>query len=154
MPEINFTAKGEIGVGFGDSSIINRRRLTFKGQTAAIDYARISEPSADFAFRGEIDFGHWPRVEIGLTPNLSLDAALPDPADCVSALDLTASSSVALPVAISVQRIGLRGELFGADWTIDLVQRPAPDVDAITRSFPLCRSGKPLSLARAPAWFP
>ena len=128
--------------------------VTFKGQTAAIDYARISEPSAELAFSGEIDFARWPRVEVGLTPNLSLDAVLPDAADCVGGLDLTASSSLALPIAVAVDRIALRGELFAADWTIDLVQRPAPDVDAITRSFPLCRTGKPLSLARAPAWFP
>jgi hypothetical protein len=127
--------------------------LTFKGQTAAVDYARISEPNAELAFRGEIDFGRWPRVEVGLTPNLSLDAAIPDAADCVGSFDLIASS-VALPVSVGVERIALRGELFTADWTIDLVQRPAPDVDAITRSFPLCRSGKPLSIARAPAWFP
>jgi hypothetical protein len=125
----------------------------FKGRSATIDYARISQSNADLAFRGQIDFGQWPRLEIALTPNLALDAAMPDPAECVGALEMS-PSSVSLPVGLGVQQIVLRGGLFASDWVIDLIQRPAPDAGSITRSFPLCPSGKPLSLARSPAWFP
>ena len=127
--------------------------VTFKGQTAAIDYVRVGDRNADLAFRGEIDVAQWPRIEIALRPNLSLDAALPESADGVGSLELS-SSSLALPAVVGVEQIVLRGDFFGSDWMFDLVQRAAPDAPSVTRTFPLRRSGQPLSLARTPAWFP
>lgn len=127
--------------------------LTFKGQSAAVDYARISDNGADLAVRGEINFANSAQIAVSLTPNRPVDAAARGSGDCIGALELAPTSTL-FPTVAGAQEIVLRGGLFGSNWTLDLIKKPSPDADSITESFPFCRDGKTLSLARAPAWFP
>ena len=145
------------GFNFIDARVLRGTAVSagvrFNGRRAAIDFARIAEGGADISARGEIDFEDTARIDIALTPDKPLDAALFGSGDCVGALEFVARAP-GNPLAAAVRRIDLRGGLFASRWTIDLSRQPEPDSESPVRSVPFCREGKTLSLAPAPVWFP
>lgn len=127
--------------------------VSFQGQKATIDFARIAHRSSDISAKGEIDFTDSAQIEVALIPSAPLDVAAFGGGDCVSDLELASPTTDGL-LAVAVNRIDLRGGLFGPAWTIHLTQQSRPDAEAATKTFTLCRDGITLSLAATPTSFP
>jgi hypothetical protein len=127
--------------------------VNFQGRNATINFARIAQGTADISAKGEIDFKDPAQIDVALTSATPLDVGALGSGDCVSGLELDTVAPLN-PVAVAVNQIDLRGGFFAPVWTINLTRRPTSDSDGVTQTFALCRDGKTLSLAVAPARFP
>jgi hypothetical protein len=124
---------------------------TFKQRNATVHFLRLIEHDVDLSVRGEVDFTHAAQIDVALMPNTPIHVVGPGPNDCVSGFELVNPGADFLP---AVERVDLRGALFAGDWKIDLTQKASTDAEPSMRSFAVCRDGKTLSFAPAPAWFP
>jgi hypothetical protein len=132
--------------------------MTFKGRTAVIDFAHVKEHEADISARGEFDFQDLSQLQLRVLPNVSLTEPIDlSPGDCVSAVRFYLSPAALL--SGSIPQINLRGNFFGAGWTVSLSHERSSDEDEAAptvapHTFRLCADGKTLSLGLAPALFP
>jgi hypothetical protein len=127
--------------------------LTFKGETAAIDFVQIQENRADVFARGEIDFHDLTAIGLRIAPSTPLlEPAALAPGDCVSRIEFSGGSS--LP-SRPIQALDFSGSLFEGKWTISL---PGASEADSPRAFPFCfddkSRGKTLTLQVAPSVFP
>ena len=116
-------------------------RVTFSGDSAAIDFFNAATKDVDLSFRGEIDLHNSSDLAIkiiGLSPVFDLT---PRPIDCVSKIEF---GSVAATLAPSIEELAFRGGLFQSGWTVSLkesVNAQATDVLDLkegTRKLSLC----------------
>jgi hypothetical protein len=129
--------------------------LTFKGQTAAIDFVQLQQNHADVFARGEIDFHDLAGIGLKIFPSTPLlESAAPGPGDCVSGLEFSGGILSNLS-SRPVHELDFSGSLFQRNWTISFPG--LPDVDS-PRIFPFCfgdkSRGKTLTLQVAPGFFP
>jgi hypothetical protein len=128
--------------------------LTFKGQTAAIDFVQLQQNHADVFARGEIDFHDLAGVGLKIVPSTSLlEPAALAPGDCVSGIEFLGGASSNLP-SRPVHELDFSGGLFERNWTISL---PEPSDVTSSRTFPFCLDdksrGKTLTFHVAPSFF-
>jgi hypothetical protein len=147
--------------------------LTFEGQTATIDFARVGQanvrPASALAAtrgtaRGEIEFSDLTDIRVEILPNEPLIAlTLLGPDDCVDGIELSLNG-VTGSRGQRIDEIRFRGSLFEPSWTISLSERNTDDPMAMllqtgsSRTFPLCHdlqpAGKTLMLGTAHLLFP
>jgi len=148
----------------GDANLIDGRFLrggsfstgvTFKGRTAAIDFAQLKQNRADVFARGQVDFHDPGAIELKIFPITPLlESASLASGECVSSIEFSGGSLGSLP-SRPVPYLGFSGSLTTQAWTVSL---PNPnDVDS-PRTFSLCLDeplrGKTLTLQVAPTFFP
>ena len=129
--------------------------LTFKGQTAAIDFVQLQQNHADVFARGEIDFHDPAGIWLKIFPSTSLlEPAALATGECVSGIEFSGATLSSLP-SRPVHELDFSGSLFDRNWTISL---PEPPDVASSRTFPFCfddkSRGKTLTLQAAPSVFP
>lgn len=147
--------------------------LTFEGQTAKIDFARVGQANVRHASalaatrgtaRGEIEFSDLTDIRVEILPNEPLIAlTLLGPDDCIDGIELSLNG-VTGSRGQRIDEIRFRGSLFEPNWTISLSERNADDPMAMllqtgsSRTFPLCHdlqpAGKTLMLGTARLLFP
>ena len=138
--------------------------LTFGGQSATVDFLRLAQRGIDRFAHGEIEFIDLTGIAVKLLPNESILEATPlEAGDCVSAIQLSATTVAEPPQRLPINEIDFRGSLFDRAWTISLSGRIPDDPyqalrAPVARTFPFCREGdapgKPLTLGLAPVAFP
>jgi hypothetical protein len=138
--------------------------LTFGGQSATLDFVRLAQRGIDRFAHGEIGFTDLTAIAVKILPNESILETSPLSAgDCVSSLELSATTVTGPPQHLPIDEIDFRGNLFDRAWTISLSGRIPDDPyrtlrAPVTRTFPFCReseaSRKPLTLGLAPVAFP
>jgi hypothetical protein len=127
--------------------------LTFRGRTAALDFAQIRQNGADVFALGEIDFRDLPDVSITIQPSTPLSESTSfEPADCVKSVEFFPAASTTLP-SMPVRALGFSGSLFTRNWTVSF---PNPNGADPPRTFPFCSDddsrGKTLTLQVAPGF--
>lgn len=137
--------------------------LTFGGQSATVDFVRLAQRGIDRFAHGEIAFTDPTGIAVKLLPNESILETTPIEGDCVSSIELSATTVTQSPPQPPIDEIDFRGSLFDRAWTISL-SRKIPDDSyqtlrvPVPRTFPFCREGepkgKPLTLGLAPVAFP
>jgi hypothetical protein len=119
-------------------------RIAFHGDTASLDFARLSTRDTDLFLHGEIDFRDPQDVSItlnGIGP--MMDATPARSGDCVNGLQLlpVSADETTLP---EVDRIELHGNAFHPDWFLTLTESRnghsfgAMDEAGATRIFRIC----------------
>lgn len=123
-------------------------RLTFKGDTAIVDFLNLASPEIDLSLRGSVDFADLTAMELRLTASAAVvDLAPRRTAECVSRIRVTAISADE-PIVANIDSIALRGSLFSKSWTVSLTDHRPDDVSGSVdaagaiRSFPFCRDEK------------
>ena len=116
-------------------------RITFNGDSAAIDFFNAATKDVDLSFRGEIDLHDSSDLAIkiiGLSPVFDLT---PRPIDCVSKIEF---GSVAVTLAPALEALEFRGDLFRPVWTVSLKEAVNPqaagtlNLNEATRKLSLC----------------
>jgi len=148
----------------GDANLIDGQFLggsslslgvIFKGEMAAIDFARIKQNGADILARGEIDLRALPDFSLKLVPGTPLiESISSEPADCVKTIEFLPAASSTLP-SRPVNELDFSGSLFARSWTVSL---PNPNGVDSPQTFSFCfdeqSRGKTLTLRIAPSFFP
>jgi hypothetical protein len=129
--------------------------LSFKGQTASIDFVQLTQNRADFVARGELDFHDLAGIALKILPGTPLlESTSLTFDDCVSGIEFAGASFDRLS-ARPISELGFSGSLFSRDWTISVSR--LNDVDS-SQTFPFCfddlSRGKTLTLQIAPGVFP
>jgi hypothetical protein len=166
----------------GGAHLINGRLLdgtalsmgvTFGGQTATIDFARLAQTSlrsvqalaaTRYAARGEIEFRDLTDIGVKILPNEPLIAlTLLKPGDCVDGIALSLNGAAGWR-GQRIDELRLRGSLFAPNWTISLNERHGDDPRAMllqegpSWTFPICHdpqaAGKTLTLGAGRLLFP
>ena len=138
--------------------------LTFGGQSATVDFVRLAQRGIDRFAHGEISFTDLTGIAVKLMPNESILETTPLAAgDCVSDIELSATTVTQPPQRLPINEIDFRGSLFDRAWTISLSEKIPDDPyqtlrAPVARTFPFCREGepqgKPLTLGLTPVAFP
>jgi hypothetical protein len=138
--------------------------ITFRGRTAAIDFAQLTKNNVRYGARGGIDFRELTDVATRIFPNGPMVVLTPlDPGDCVNGIELS-SSSVVGSRRERIDELDVRGSLFASDWTTSLSEKHTEDPletllrGGSSRTFPIChdlqRPGKALTLGVTRPLFP
>jgi len=155
----------------GDLQLVNGRflggltlstRMTFRGQTAAIDFARLTRNHIQYGARGELDFRELSDVTARIFPTTPLVVLTPlGPGDCIDGIELS-PGGIAGSRRESIGELHARGSLFSPDWTITLIEKHSDDPletllrGGSSRTFSICHDQEPsgttltLGLARPP----
>jgi hypothetical protein len=157
----------------GDLHLINGRfagglslstGITFRGKTAAIDFAQFAKNNVRYGARGGIDFHELTNIAAKIFPSGPMVVLTPlEPGDCVDGFEFSPSSAAGLRRE-RIDEIDLRGNFFASDWTISLGEKQADDPletllrGGSSRTFPVCHgpqpSGKTLILGQGRPFFP
>jgi hypothetical protein len=157
----------------GDLHLINGRfvgglslstGITFRGKTAAIDFAQFAKNNVRYGARGGIDFHELSNVAARIFPSGPMVVLTPlGPGDCVNGFEFSPGSAAGLRRE-RIDEIDIRGNFFASDWTISLGEKQADDpLEALlrggsSRTFPICKdvqpNGKTLTLGIARLPFP
>lgn len=147
--------------------------LTFEGQTATIDFARVAQPNVRdvhawaatrYTARGEIEFRDSTDIRVKLQPSEPVfQSTLLEPDDCVDGIELSLNGATKVR-GQRIDELRLRGSLFAPNWTVSLNEKHPDDPlatllqDGTSRTFPLCHDlqpgGKTLTLRAAGLLFP
>ncbi|MEY2488551.1 MAG: hypothetical protein QOC70_493 [Verrucomicrobiota bacterium] len=138
--------------------------ITFRGKTAAIDFAQFTKGNVRYGARGGIDFRELTGVAARILPNGLMVVLTPlEPGDCVNGIELSPGNVIGSRRE-RIDELDVHGSLFAADWTISLNEKHADDPletllrGGASRTFPICPGneprGKTLTLGRAQPSFP
>lgn len=138
--------------------------ITFRGKTAALDFAQFTKNNVRYGARGRIDFRELTNIAAEIFPNGPMGVFTPlEPGDCVDSVELYPGGPAGLRRE-RIDEIDIRGSLFAPDWTISLAEKQADDPletllrGGSSRTFPICPgvqpSGKTLTLGIARLPFP
>jgi hypothetical protein len=155
----------------GDIHLINGRfvgglslsvGVTFGGQTAAIDFAQLTQNSVRYGARGGVDFRELTDIAARIFPSGPIAVLTPlEPGDCVNGIELSPSGVAGLGRQ-RIDELDFRGGLFAPDWTISLSEKHSDDPletllrGGSSRTFPICHDLQPpgetltLGVARLP----
>ena len=138
--------------------------ITFRGKTAAIDFAQFTKSNFRCGARGGIDFHELTNIAAKIFPSGPMAVLTPlQPGDCVDGIELSPGGPAGLRRE-RIDEIDIHGNLFAPDWTISLGEKQEDDpLTALlrggsSRTFPICQdvqpSGKTLTLGIARLPFP
>ena len=118
-------------------------RLTFKGQTASIDFANLGNQDVALWLHGEANFSDTEAIDIRLMGTQPIIELAPHPkSDCISGVKIMPAPTIQ-PMLGGIDQIVLHGGVGTPDWTLTLVdsgneQAPEPKSVAAGRTFHFC----------------
>lgn len=138
--------------------------ITFRGKTAAIDFAQFTKNNVRYGARGGIDFHDLNNIAAEIFPSGPMAVLTPlESGDCIDGIELYPGGPAGLQRE-RIDEIDIRGNLFAPDWTISLGEKQANDPletllrGGSSRTFSICKdvqpSGKTLTLGIARLPFP
>jgi hypothetical protein len=147
--------------------------ITFGGQTATIDFARVPQTTVrnvhalaamGYTARGEINFRDLTGITAKLLPSEPMIAVtFLELDDCINGIELSSTGGIGLRQQ-RIDELDLRGSFFAPDWTISLSEKHSDDPletllrGGLSRAFPICHDnepgGKTLTLGHPQPSFP
>jgi hypothetical protein len=138
--------------------------ITFRGKTAAIDFAQFTKNNVRYGARGEIDFHELTDITARIFPGGAMLVLMPlEPGDCLSGIALS-PGGVAGSRRERIDELDIRGSLSTPNWAISLSEKQSDDPletflrGHSSRTFPICfgpePGGKTLTLGQARLFFP
>jgi len=116
-------------------------RISFNGESAAIDFLNAATADVDLSAHGEVDLRDINQLAIKISFVTPVFDLTPRPIDCVRKIEIAPGAATLAP---AVPGLEIRGGLFQSNWTVSLRERmSAPafasaNMNQAARTFPFC----------------
>ena len=119
-------------------------RITFNGEHGALEFLNAAAKDVDLSLKGDLDFRNTNDVSLKISSAVPVFDTTISVQDCVRGIQI---EPIDVTLAPTVQQIELRGDLFGNNWKLGLIElgtsAAVAMVGPLTREFHFCTAANP-----------